>query len=141
MKRLLAVDKPPTCTGEWLMPPGAPSLTPTVIPPPLTRVTCPTCRAPQGSRCSTTTTRLPVPDGHRPRWDRYHRETRERLSRWLLLEDDEQFGLRAGDVLIGRPYWLDPGMKITVEYREGDGFDPSCNQYYRAVRWIGWADE
>ena len=106
-------------------------------PPPLKRVACPTCRAPMGAPCSTTTTGRLVPSGHRLRWDRYRREMRARFSRWFLLKDDERFGLTAGDVLIGRPYWLDPD-KVTVERRESDGFDPRCNQYGTDLRWIGW---
>jgi len=66
-------------------------------------------------------------------------------SRWELLADDERFGLRAGDVLICVPYWLDPGDKLTVLRRESDGFDPSCNVYRSQVRratdpGAGWPD-
>jgi hypothetical protein len=57
-------------------------------------------------------------------------------SRWQLLKDDDRFGLRKGDVLIGRPYWLDP-EKITVDYRECDGRDPMCNQYRTDLKWLG----
>lgn len=55
-------------------------------------------------------------------------------SRWVLLADDERFGLHAGDVLVCVPYWLDPGDKLTVLRRESDGFDPSCNVYRSEVR-------
>lgn len=55
-------------------------------------------------------------------------------SRWELLADDERFGLRAGDVLVCVPYWLDPACKLTVLRRESDGYDPSCNVYRHEVR-------
>lgn len=48
--------------------------------------------------------------------------------------DDEPFGLRAGDVLRVKPYWLDPSEKWTVIERVRDGFDPRCNVYRSQVR-------
>ena len=51
-----------------------------------------------------------------------------RAERYRLKGDDERMGLKAGDILVCVPYWLDP-EKLTVLYREGDGFDPECNVY------------
>jgi hypothetical protein len=46
-----------------------------------------------------------------------------------MKEDDERFGLLAGDLLECEAYWLDPQAKLTVLQRLSDGFDPSCNVY------------
>jgi hypothetical protein len=102
------------------------------------RVTCPTCGARYAEPCATSSGR-PVRQPHTARWEQYRREMREYPSRWLLLDDDERFGLTSGDVLIGRPYWLDPD-KVTVDFRESDGVDPECNQYRVNLRWTGWAE-
>ena len=107
------------------------------IPAPLQRVGCPTCDAAPAAECVTASGRI-VRGGHAARWDHYFRELRESPSRWRLHKDDERFGLAEGDVLVGRPYWLDPD-KVTVEYRESDGFDPQCNQYRVDIEWIGWS--
>jgi hypothetical protein len=50
-----------------------------------------------------------------------------------LKEDDERFGMKAGDVLEVEPYWLDPSDKLTVIRRVSDGFDPGCNVYRSQV--------
>ena len=57
------------------------------------------------------------------------------MRRYELLKDDPRFGLNKGDILVGETYWLDPD-KVTIHYRESDGFDPECNQYRDDVRFI-----
>ncbi len=74
-------------------------------------VGCPRCWQGETQLCRTLAGRL-LPVG------------REHVARW-----DARFGLTAGDVLVCEPYWLDPGVKLTVLYREPDGFDPQCNMY------------
>lgn len=60
----------------------------------------------------------------------------ESLHRFRLKKDDLRFGLHEGDVLVGRAYWLDPQAKVTVEFREFDGFDPMCNQYRSDLEYL-----
>lgn len=64
---------------------------------------------------------------HKQRWESL-RAAYRLPRRYVLRGDDERFGLAAGDVLVCEPYWLDP-EKLTVLYRESDGFDPCCNVY------------
>lgn len=54
-------------------------------------------------------------------------------TRWRLLEAFPSAGLAAGDILICRPYWLDPGDKLEVLRRESDGFRPSRTLYRHDV--------
>ncbi len=84
------------------------------------------CRTPSGQR-------RPVWNQHADRWDAL-RAAYRLPRRYTLKDDDPRFGLTAGDVLVCQPYWLDPGMKLTVLYRERDGFDPQCNVYRADVR-------
>jgi hypothetical protein len=64
--------------------------------------------------------------------------------RYEVLDDDERFGLKQGDVIVGVPYAFDPGHrrnpdgKVTVLWREGDDYRPGCNQYwYNLLRLSG----
>ena len=50
-----------------------------------------------------------------------------------MKEDDEQMGLKKGDLLEVQPYWMDPSDKFTVIRRLSDNFDPSCNVYRTQV--------
>jgi len=45
-----------------------------------------------------------------------------------LLDDDERFGLKKGDIFQAKKYKYDPD-KMSLLERESDGFDPECNQY------------
>jgi len=60
------------------------------------------------------------------------------VSRYELLEDAEDFGLKAGDILIcgcmHHAAWAP--KKIAVRRRESDGFEPECSQYRGCVRHI-----
>lgn len=47
---------------------------------------------------------------------------------YRLLEDQPPFRLKAGDLLLCIPYWLDPD-KVTVLERATDHYDPSCTLY------------
>jgi len=51
--------------------------------------------------------------------------------RIMLVKDDETFGLKAGELLFGELYHLDPD-KVTV-YRDYEG-EPVCNVYADNVR-------
>lgn len=96
-------------------------------------VRCPFCGAAEETRCVTANARpRPVGQEHRQRWDAL-RDAYRLPRRYVLKDDDARFGLAAGDVLVCEPYWLDPGLKLTVLYREADRFDPSCNVYRREV--------
>ncbi len=50
-----------------------------------------------------------------------------------MKEDDLPFGLKKGDLLEVKPYWLDPEDKFTVIRRLTDNFDPNCNVYRHQV--------
>jgi hypothetical protein len=55
------------------------------------------------------------------------------MARYVLLADDERFGLAKGDVLECVPYRYEPDCKLTVVERVSDHFDPSCNVYRHQV--------
>jgi hypothetical protein len=73
--------------------------------------------------------------------------------RYEVLDDDERFGLKQGDVIVGVPYVYDPGHrnnpdgKISILWREGDDHRPESNQYWYSLRRlrgrvpIEWDDE
>lgn len=44
-------------------------------------------------------------------------------------ENDPRFKIKKGDVFFAKPYWLDPGDKVTLIKRLSDDFDPCCNAY------------
>lgn len=64
----------------------------------------------------------------------------QKAWRYEVLEDDDRWGLSAGDVLIGFPYAHDPGSrtnpdgKVSILWREGDNHRPGCNQYWYNLR-------
>ena len=51
-------------------------------------------------------------------------------------KDDPRMKLKAGDILLVKPYWCDPSSKYTVIRRLSDGFDPSCNVYKYEVDFV-----
>lgn len=54
-----------------------------------------------------------------------------------ILKDDPRFGIKAGDVFSAERYRYDPQEKVTLLHRDGDGYDPQCNQYISEVAmWI-----
>lgn len=63
----------------------------------------------------------------------------QNARRYEVLEDDDRFGLKEGDVVVGFPYPYDPGHrtnpegKITVLWREGDNHRPECSQYWHSL--------
>jgi hypothetical protein len=96
-------------------------------------VPCGFCGAAEGAPCVTAAGRpLRAGPDHADRWARLRLEY-SKPRRYVLKGDDPRFGLAAGDVLVCEPYWLAPGLKLTVLYREVDGFYPSCNVYRREV--------
>ena len=52
-----------------------------------------------------------------------------------MLEDDKRFKLKKGDVLVAIESSYDD-EKVTIEYRQSDGFDPMCAQYKNSVKRI-----
>jgi len=50
-----------------------------------------------------------------------------------IKKDDPDFEIKAGDVFLAKPYWLDPGDKVTLIKRLSDDFDPGCNAYRSQV--------
>jgi len=61
-------------------------------------------------------------------------ETLDEYAFYVMLEDDESFKMKKGDIFIGMPYDMDPGIKVSVGFRVSDGYDPGCNQYWSSVR-------
>ncbi len=95
-------------------------------------VTCPLCLQSEGEPCRTASGLVrQAGREHAVRWEKLRAEYAQ-PRRYVLKDDDERFGLSAGDVLVCRPYWLD-SAKLTVMYRERDGFDPQCNVYRPSV--------
>lgn len=58
---------------------------------------------------------------------------------FLLLADDPRFGLEAGDILRCVTYPWD--SKVSVLFREWDGYNPECNQYLHDVAFIGFVPD
>ncbi len=59
------------------------------------------------------------------------------VSRYELLDDDPQFGLTRGDILICESmHWAWAHEKVAVVRRESDGYDPRCSQYRQSVRHV-----
>ncbi|MET4143890.1 hypothetical protein [Arthrobacter sp. UYCo732] len=64
----------------------------------------------------------------------------QKAWRYEVLDDDDRWGLRAGDILIGFPYVHDPGSrsnpdgKVSILWREGDNHRPECSQYWYNLR-------
>lgn len=65
-------------------------------------------------------------------------------SRWMLLYDDEQFNLKAGDIFSCESMhsaWA--SEKIASIRRESDGYEPGCSFYRNMVKHLsgphlGW---
>jgi hypothetical protein len=94
---------------------------------------CPWCRQSEGQCCRAPSGKPRVAgDEHVDRWAAM-RSAYSKPRRYVLRHDDERSGLAAGDVLVCEPYWLDPGGKLTVLYREADRRDPECNVYRSQV--------
>ena len=53
-----------------------------------------------------------------------------------ILENDDRFGIKAGEVYEAKRYWLDPTEKVTLLGRVPDGWDPGCNQYTHSVAFL-----
>lgn len=50
-----------------------------------------------------------------------------------MLKNDTRFKLKKGDVLVATESDYDP-QKVTIEYRQSDGYDPMCAQYKSSVK-------
>lgn len=99
-------------------------------------ISCPFCYSAPGDKCVKRTSGKPAPFTHARRWEwaRWQLQTREMW--FVLCKDDERFGLLAGDILrcIAYPY----DSKVSVLFREWDGYDPECNQYMHNVAFLGF---
>lgn len=49
-----------------------------------------------------------------------------------MLKDDERFKIKKGDIFEAIRYRFDPD-KYSLLRREGDDFDPECNQYKESL--------
>lgn len=100
---------------------------------PRNEVRCPYCDAEPGMDC-TTAGGNPIRGmrAHASRWVA-RRFSYRKPRRWTIVADNPDFGLSAGDVVIAEPYWLDP-EKVSVLWRERDGYEPDCNQYRNDVK-------
>lgn len=100
-------------------------------------VACPHCGAARGSGCLTSS-KKPAANIHRARWA----ELRYMRMRGMVVEiiaDDPRLGLLKGERYRAAPYSLDPGSKVTLLSRVGDGHDPECNQYLHQFAFVDWA--
>lgn len=75
-------------------------------------------------------------DPHHLRWELARRRYRIREMWFVLLEDDPRFKLEAGDILRCVEYPYD--AKVSVLFREWDGYNPECNQYRHDVAFLGF---
>lgn len=105
---------------------------------PVRRVVCPHCQAGKGEACHTSGGEQ-APSSHAARWDHAKKRFRTEEMVFELREDDPRFNLSKGDLLMCVDYPLD--AKVTVLRRLSDGYDPGCNQYIAAVRFVAFAAE
>jgi hypothetical protein len=97
-------------------------------------IACPYCLRPERERCVTASGKLRT--AHVARWDRANRLWRTREMWHMLRADDSRFGLAAGDIVRTLRYPWD--TKVSVLFRESDGFEPECSQYLRDVAFLGF---
>lgn len=104
------------------------------------RARCSYCSAPEGVVCQTRSGKALVGPSkiHQARFKDAAHVMSNRISALRMKNDDPRFGLKAGDILAGHLYALDPS-KWSILGRVNDGYDPECNQYSTSVEWIGWA--
>ena len=102
------------------------------------RVRCPYCRAGVDQKCVTPSGRI-VPNHHSLRWDHYKSRMRSDTMVNEIIEDDERFGLKAGDLVYCVNYPYD--AKRTIISRISDGYEPCCNQYNSNLKFICFSDE
>lgn len=101
-----------------------------------TQVPCPYCAAPVHESCRTAAGRELPRKPHDARWRSYASQRKSRQMWFVMLADDPGFRLAAGDIVRAVKYPHD--AKVTVLFREEDGFDPECNQYLSAVGFLGF---
>lgn len=97
-------------------------------------ISCPFCYVPVGECCVAPSG--PREHPHHARWKEANLMCRSREMWFMMREDDERFGLVAGDIVrcINYPY----DAKVSVLFREWDGYDPECNQYVHNVAFLGF---
>lgn len=98
---------------------------------------CPFCGMEAGVVCITASNN--DCDPHRARWALLRGWVRTRMMIVEIKADDYRLGVKAGERYRSIAYWLDPG-KVSLLARIPDGYDPSCNQYWRDVEFIEWSD-
>lgn len=97
-------------------------------------ISCSYCLVGIGEECVTPTATRQHP--HHARWNDAMYLFRSREMWFVIREDDERFGLAAGDIVRCVNYPWD--AKVSVLFREWDGFEPECNQYLRNVSFLGF---
>lgn len=97
-------------------------------------ISCPFCYVNSGTMCTAPSGTRKHP--HHARWKAADRMCRSREMWFVMCEDDERFGLVAGDIVrcVNYPY----DAKVSVLFREWDGYDPECNQYKHSVAFLGF---
>lgn len=107
--------------------------------PGVTSVPCSYCDAGIDVDCRTASGGVPRNGVHSDRFRAYSRARKFRQMWFAMLNDEPRFGLNAGDIVRCVNYPYDPyDPKVTVLFREEDGFDPECNQYLSDVAFLGF---
>lgn len=103
---------------------------------PVYAIHCPHCLRAERQKCLTETGKPRKYVAHVARWDLAMHLIRNREMWHMLRADDSRFGLAAGDIIRTLDYpW---GAKVSVLFRESDGFEPGCNQYLGDVLFLGF---
>ena len=102
---------------------------------PVYAIACPYCLQPARERCATASV-IGASRPHVARWDRANHLLRTREMWHMLRADDSRFGLAAGDIVRTLNYPWD--AKVSVLFRESDGFEPECTQYLGNVSFLGF---
>ena len=103
-------------------------------------VSCPRCGAEPTRNCVSRSGRRARTHEDRRRAYGTKWRTVERV--YVVLTDDPENGLTAGDLVLAVPYWLDEQGKVTVQTNLTNPSAPvPVNQYRDNVKPIGWADD
>lgn len=99
-------------------------------------IACPYCLRPERAKCVAASGKVRTYGAHVARWDRANHLYRTREMWHMLRSDDSRFGLSAGDIVRTLNYPWD--AKVSVLFRESDGYEPECNQYMSNVSFLGF---
>lgn len=100
-------------------------------------ITCPYCLSPAREKCVLSSGKIRTQGPHVARWDRANHLARTREMWHMICADDTRFDLAAGDIVRTLTYPWD--AKVSVLFRESDGFEPQCTQYLANVSFLGFA--